>query len=488
VSDSDLTKLLASSARTNPKTAPSTKGGKSIAPAGGFIFMRPLCDDLDCPPVPDPDDDTPPDPCAGQSFVWQPDIAVQLNTGESTCPSAADLARIQSGVGGNLARFHLPDPDVRVSCEGGKIFIRIWGTRVPPNSCSEQARQRAHVPDLVAGGNFGLFLNSSLIGRLAQKAFQNAPKQLSGNGAPSPFGPIHLTGLSIEFKSPHTIVTRISGYDERPWPDAYFTQVITDELLALRNCHTESHTDVDKGPPIIGELVLIIMSIAIPLVIPLAAFVLIGDIEALLNNPGNNTEGGAGCRLLQTLPDEIPLPQEGGLAPPIAMAAKRVSARIHVPDTTIHPKRQKLVIAYAQPTVDNRGLFVGALAGRQDRVPAAHVIGPSNLVILFPGSHTFGTFQAVPDDFFGRLTFKWSAGPGTQIHSPTGSRTKITFQRGNVPRGDSFERTVSVRITDVEGSSVTASRSVTVFVNEDDNLPPICQIKPWLPQCNPQEL
>jgi hypothetical protein len=108
--------------------------------------------------------------------------------------------------------------------------------------------------------------------------------------------------------------------------------------------------------------------------------------------------------------------------------------------------------------------------------------------MLFPGSQTFGDFVAVSDDFFGGRTFQWSAGPNTQIDNPNGSRTRITFRRGNAPQGEAFERTVSVRVTDSEGSSVTASKIVTVFVNEDDNLPPICQIRPWLPQCNPREI
>jgi hypothetical protein len=43
-----------------------------------------------------------------------------------------------------------------------------------------------------------------------------------------------------------------------------------------------------------------------------------------------------------------------------------------------------------------------------------------------------------------------------------------------------------VRVTDQEGSSATASRTVTITVNEPDGLPPICQIRPWLPQCNPR--
>jgi hypothetical protein len=51
--------------------------------------------------------------------------------------------------------------------------------------------------------------------------------------------------------------------------------------------------------------------------------------------------------------------------------------------------------------------------------------------------------------------------------------------------GDSFQRTITLRIKDEEGSTAIASRTVTITVNESDDLPPICQIKPWLPQCNP---
>lgn len=244
VDDSDLEKELARRARTNPRTIAPSTGKSSRTPDSGFIFMRPVCDDYDCPGYPDPDDDTPPvDPCAGQNWVWQPDIAVQLNTGEADCPSSADLARIEHGLGSNLSPFHLANPDVRVRCSAGKIYISIWGNRVRPD-----------------GG----------------------------------------------------------------------------------------------------------------------------------------TEGGVGRRLLQTLP-----------------------------------------------------------------------------------------YSAIAEDFFGKLVYTWSAGANATIHNQGRQSTKITFKRGNTAPGNSFQRTVKLTVTDPEGSTITVSHNVSIFVNDSPDMSPLCMAKPWLPQCNP---
>lgn len=485
VDDSDLEKELARRARTNPRTVAPATGKSNRTPDSGFIFMRPVCDDYDCPGYPDPDDDTPPtDPCAGQSWVWQPDIAVQLNTGEADCPSAADLARIEHGLGSNLSPFHLSNPDVRVRCTAGKIYISIWGNRVQPDSCSEQARQRAQIPDLVAGGNFGLFINSSLIRRLADESFQAGPRRLSANGAPSSSGPIHLTGLSVAFKSPHTIETYVTGYDDRPWPDVYFTTTLTDELESLLGCTSTSDTESSIAAQIFSFLWLVALSVGIPLLIPVAGFVLFGDLDAALNQPDAGSEGGVGRRLLQTLPTEIPLPQSGGVAPPMAMMGA-VAARVRLPDIGIEVERKKLVIAYAQPTVDDRGLFVGALAGKQDRIPAAHVNGPSSLSVATGAAQTFGYYTAIAQDFFGKLVYTWSAGANATIHNQGQRSTKITFKRGTTAPGSSFQRIVKVTVTDPEGSTATAAHDVSIFVNDSPDMSPLCMAKPWLPQCNP---
>jgi hypothetical protein len=223
------------------------------------------------------------------------------------------------GSGNPISRFRLPDPEVRVSCQNGNISIMIWGTRVQPNSCSDLARQRAQVPVLTTGGNFGLFINSSLIRRLASEAFQAAPKTLSSNGAPSPFGSFHITGLSIGFKTPNIIETYITGYDEEPWPDVHFTKTLIDHLRPNRVCDLEEKTDFSVVSQIYSTLVLGVFAFAIPLLIPAVAFALFTNIDAALNRPDNPNpvEGGVGCRLLQNLPDQIPLPQTGGILPPV---------------------------------------------------------------------------------------------------------------------------------------------------------------------------
>ena len=503
ITDVDLKRLLIDRSKLNPTTIPSAKGPNRHREVPSFIFMRPVCSGYDCD-VPDPDDDRPPkDPCAGQTWVWQPDLAAQLNLPEDINPTAADLKRIENGLGGNLSAFSLPDPDVRVSLNGKTILIMVWGNRVPSTSCSERARQRASLPDLADGGNFGIYVNAGLIRRLADRAFQNAPKQLDSNGAPSPFGPVHLTNLDIGFKSPNTIETYIFGYDERPWPDVSFKQTIKDTLRSLRRCETQTDLSTSSGVNVVVSLILVALSVAVPAIIPFTAFVLFVNIDAALNSSGGDEgdggDGGVGCRLLKSLPNEIPLPQTGGIAPPIAFStAKRSTGRVTtrsnksirvaaktVGHDVLSPTREKLVVAYFEPHVDSRGLFVGGFTSPQPRVPAIRIHGPANLSFYSNGSETFGYFSVEMFDFFGGRLISWSAsGQNSTVANPGSRGTRITFRRGNAKPGDTFDRTVTVRVTDSEGSTVSASKTVTFFVSEPDSLPPICQIRPWLPECN----
>jgi hypothetical protein len=448
---------------------------------GRFVFMRPLCEPYTCPD-PDPGDDAqPPNPCGGLPWVWMPDIAVQLNTFAGQCPSEEDLSRIRNGVGGNLSSFRVPDPDVRVRCEAGRIDIRIWSNRVQPHSCADEARRRAELPDLAAGGNFGLFLNSGLIRRLADEAFQSAPKRLNANGGPDPFGPIHLTGLSVGFKSPDAIVTTITGYDERPWPDVHFTTTITDRLRPLLGTDPPTvQTSTNAGELI--ALWLAALVVAAPTVLPAAAFSLFVNIDAAANQPDADGQGGVGKRLLANLPVEIPLPRTGGFVEPIygpmAAVVNRRSGGLHF-------EQKKLVLLYAAPTVDDGGLFVSGLARMEDRVPAVQLAGPTSLSLATNAAQTFGYYTATPDDILGQRTITWSDGADIVVHNPGQPHTRISFKRGNAAAGTTFQRTVSVRVTDSEGTSVAASQSVSVVVNEAGELSPTCQAKPWLPECNP---
>jgi hypothetical protein len=450
----------------------------------GFVFMRPPCRGEDCPDLP-PHPTPPHDPCAGQTWVWQPDLAARLIS-DKDCPTAAELARLQQIIGSNLARFQLADPEVRASCNNRVIDILIWGNKVAAGSCSDLARKRAQIPaDIAQGGNFGIYVSAALIRRLAQDAFNAAPKRLYANGFPGSDGPIHLTGLSVAFQSPNIVKTIISGYDDRPWPDVGFTHTITDTLGELRGCDTQSSTEPSRFDEVLAVLfgaVTLALAVAVPVLMPLPAFVLWTDLQSL-DRPDGGSDGGVGCRLMQGLPDEIALPQTGGV---VTMPTDAMARLVDLGDTIPRPKKQKLVIPYDVPRVDDRGILASAFVSIADRVPAVAVAGPASLSLEEHASSTFGNFGARVDDFFGKLTFAWSGDSHVVIANPTAASTKITFQRGNAKPGDSFQRTVTVKVTDVEGSTATASRVVTVFVAEPgESLPPVCKVKPWLPVCSP---
>jgi hypothetical protein len=488
IKDSALKTMLDESARRNPTDAPSNNR-EAVTDRPATIFMRPPRNEDEFPDPPE-GEDPPEDPCAGQTWVWQPDVAVQLNTGEDTCPSSEDLRRIERAVTANAERFKFPDPEVRVRCRDAKIYISIWGTRVDRGSCNDLARQRAQIPDLTGGGNFGIFLNSSLIRRLAAAAFNgpSTPKRLSGNGAPSLDGPIHLTSLSVGFKSPNIIETYIYGYDDRPWPDADFKKTITDAMFALRRIETTDSLEVNAAPAVLALISLALFTLAFPQLLPLTAFVLFTDMDALLNQSDDQGggDGGVGARMLQTLPEEIDLPESRSILPPTAFSARRIVAPAIGGNVGIHPKKQKLVLNYGGPTVDDRGMFVSAFATRQERVPEVNLFGPATLFMYSNGQEVYGNYQAIADDFFGNKTYQWSGGGLMTIQTPNLPYTRISFKRGDVQPGESFEASVSVRVTDQEGSTASASRTITIFVNErDEGIPPICQIKPWLPECNP---
>ena len=106
-----------------------------------------------------------------------------------------------------------------------------------------------------------------------------------------------MTGLSVGFEGPNIVKTFITGYDERPWPDVSFTTTITDHLLELRACTTESNTEPSRFDEVLAALLAALttaVAVFVPVLIPLPAFVLWTDLDALLNQPDNPSDGGVG--------------------------------------------------------------------------------------------------------------------------------------------------------------------------------------------------
>jgi hypothetical protein len=485
IDDAALKGILAEHARKDPTAARSGKPD--------FVFVRP----------PGPVTIWPiDDPCQGQDWVWPPDMAVKAFTvnpvtNAPECPSDADLTAIKQALPTFLKRFRLPNPDVRVKCQGSPpaLFISIWGTQVQPGSCDDQARQNAQdafgdpsqdkLQDITAGGTFGIYISASLISTIAQKVFDALPKTLDGNGAPNPDGSIHLTALGVIFPTTddinnganHFIKTFVNGYDDQVWPSVHFTTTFTDNLgvsldadpgCGQRQCISTSDTSYSTNVDILSDVLLAVLTVAFP-------YLLVRDISALFNLPHPPAQGGGvGCGIYGALPDDIPLPSPLPVVrPPLAISAGIDGVR---------PHKKKIHLCYARARADSRGLLVSATQKLEDRTPGVEISGPERLVMDANAGSTFGLYSAETHDFFGDPSFTWSGGgPDT----PNAATTRIVFSNGAKP-GESLQETITVRVTDVEGSAVTASLTVSVYVSPVQ-LPPYCKDRPWLKQCRPLE-
>jgi hypothetical protein len=461
IQDSALKKRLETKAKIGPDAFPASNKKKG---ASAMIFMRPP-DDETARLRPSELDAAPGDPRSFLNFVDTPDIGVQLNIAplNQDCPSETDLRRIESALASQVSRFSLPDPEIRATCANRVISIGVWPTRVPSATLADLARDRAmRNLSLLQGNLFGFFLKASLISRLAARGFDAAPKRLSSKGFPDPNGPIHLTRFFVRFGSKNNIDTIVNGFDDRPWPDVGFSVTISDTIHNDASCVTTSTTDLSDRDLILGGLSALLLgglSFVVPLVAPAALFVLFNDLDAVLNRPDGAQEGGVGCKMLQSVPQEVPL-----------------------------PGNKKLTMIYQRAEVKPGGLFLGAAVFPGARQPTLQIVGPARLVVSENAQETIGIYKAQASDTFGALTVNWSASGSTIIDNRNAQTTRIHFARGNRRAGDSFQRTIQVSVSDQDGAVLSASRTVTVDVVEADDISPICRAKPWLAICQPPDV
>lgn len=466
VEDAHLKKLLEERAQNTPG-----------APNPGFFLMRPP---RPITPI------WPKDPCE-PAFVSQMDIAVKFFLPPNVeCPSDSEKTAIQNAVRGIVnQQLGIANPDVRVKCQGtpAAFFIAIWSTTVQPGSCDDQARAGAldlfgsgpaldKLDDITAQGTFGIFVNTGVISTLAQQVFQTMPKDLDENGNPNSSGPIHLTALQPVFPTAgqgqtNSLTTLVNGYYDQLWPSVHFTTKLTDTLgvedadCGDRKCRTDSHTDISKNVDLLPDFIVSLLTISFPV---LAARLVIAAFN-IPSGPGNS--GGVGCGLYYRLPSDIPLPS------PQPVIVDRTAAGSVGGD---RPHKQKIHLCYINPRFDERGFLVSANQRLEDRTPAVQIEGPTKLSIDLNGSSAFGIYTAHSADFFADVSYAWSGGDAANYHAAS---TSISFSRGPHYPGETFAETVTVRVTDTEGSSVTASLKVTIQVSTK-SLPPLCKEKPWM--------
>ena len=296
---------------------------------------------------------------------------------------------------------------------------------------------------------------------------------------------------------PNIIETYIKGYDGVKYkrPDVHFTTTITDHLTARVNCTpltdpncgctTSSKTVKDTTDEIIAVITGVVAGVQGLIEGPIGTLLAyIGiDKNDLQNQPPGPSQGGAGCSLNQSLPVEIALPQTGG-PPQVGGGGSRAADNPQHGRGAVWPplQRNKLVIQYpgVPQVLDQAIVFIGT-AGTAPRTPAVQIVGPSDVSISLHNSNTSASYTVVTvppgsENFFGDLTITWSGDPNHVQIADAKSRADIIF-RGDpdMQPGSHITQTITVRVTDVEGSSATASMNVII---KKPHRPPPVLIRP----------
>lgn len=384
----------------------------------------------------------PPPPPPPPPAVSTPDLALQI----SFCLPAELNDAIVSAVRQAID----PNADVRTACVSGTQHIGIW-LRPFVNEQDNQARDRGlqRLSLLSAGETIACFVNSALIRRKAMEGWDAPPKRLNGDGAPDANGPIHLTGFTVNFESPNKIVTRINGFDERPWPDVSFQLVITDTLsLSAGQLHCESQRHLDVDTSWLNFLTGLFLIVLPPLgIVFLVERIIVGSAGA----PSAGASIGSSTAAL--IPQEILIP--GGL---------------------------KVVASYSRLSVSEGGIFTGGTFLVVPRSPEVTIAGLSQFSVVEGPTSVIRSYSLHTEDLLPPLHITWS-GDGTAL-KPSAETTGFRFNLTGVHAGQVLTRHITVRVTDADNLTGSADLTVRIHVTpEDGNLPPICRIKPWLPQC-----
>jgi hypothetical protein len=390
---------------------------------------------------PGPDDDPLPPPPPPPP-VSAPDMALQLNVCLPPDQNTAIVDAVRAALD--------PNADVRTICRNGSQRIGIW-LRPAVSTTDNEARDRGlqAVNILGAGEQLTFFINAALVRRNAAASFDKQPKRLNGDGVADEDGPVHLNGLRVDFKSPNQILSVIDGFDERPWPDVDFTYTITDTLtVSGGRVNVTTSNDIDVDSSWINFLTGLFLFVFPPLGV---VFLVERIIIAAADTPQFGS--GAGASAAQLIPAEILIP--GGL---------------------------KVVASYSRIEVSQGGIFAGGTFDVVGRVPEVSISGPAQISVVEGATSVARSYSIRTDDLRPPLSVHWS---GEGIANPsTAETTNFRFSLGNAQVGQVTKR-ISVQVTDADGLTASADRMVSIFVTpaDDDDFPPACKAKPWLPQC-----
>lgn len=368
-----------------------------------------------------------------------------------------------------------PSADVRTACINNSQRVGVW-LRPVVNDQDNQARNRGldRLNIIGTGESLAFFINSALIRRQAFDSWNDpikTPKRRNGDGDPDPDGPVHLTAFSVDFERPNKVVTRVDGFDERPWPDVDFVLTTTDTLSVAGGevrCDSQRNLDVDTSwlNFLTGLFLLVLPPLGI---VFLVERIIVGSRDA------PDVDAGAGGGVPAMIPQEILIP--AGL---------------------------KVVAFYTRLDVFPGAIVAGGSFAVVNRTPAVTITGPSQISVTEGTASVTRSYTLHTEDLRPPFFDVLSTGLKARITGPERPRPRIVWSGDGFPLsrgaettgfrfslagaqvGEVLTRRVAVLVVDADGLSASAELIVRIHVtpaDTGDDFPPICKIKPWLPQC-----
>ncbi|WP_067840351.1 hypothetical protein [Nocardia lijiangensis] len=403
-------------------------------------------------------------PLPPRPATWLPDFALQVRNPYQLplgCVSAGLEQPLIDGIRSALAAEY-PQADIQLGCvqhgDRSATTVGVW-TTPPPTDAAKDARQRGleSVDILLDDETLGIWVNPSFIRQLVSAEFARNPKRYNSYGTPDPGGSVHITGYELQFMAPDRVVTKIRGYDDRPWPDVSFTITVTDTLtVAGFGIGCTSATELDTHETWANVLTSVLVVALLPLVAPIPGS--IGIFETTFGTSRPPNIGGPGC----------------------------VIAENFFIDEALLPLGLKAIALYNRVRVSSIGMIAAGTFDLAGREPEVWIAGPRNLVVAGPAT---GATYTIPYGVVGQelrgddgLSIVWTANGGTIVNQGMKQTTVVwTGITGVV--GDVVERTLDVEVSDIDGLSASTTLVVEIKIVDPNEEDTICLKKPWLPKC-----
>jgi len=138
---------------------------------------------------------------------------------------------------------------------------------------------------------------------------------------------------------------------------------------------------------------------------------------------------------------------------------------------------------YTRVVVSTAGVVAGGDVLLVPRDPLVSVAGASQIVVTEGETTATRSYQAITRDLRKPIRFRWTGGT---LSNEFGRVTKVTFDLTGLKVGKAVFREARVTARDPDNLTSEAAASVRIFMTsaeEDPDQPPICRVRPWLPQC-----